>query len=130
MSYLLMQIFVCLLIAGLIGLLIGWLLRGGCKNKLRDNDDKWNSELEQVNGSWRGQVQSLTSEKKSNIDKGKLELSRLNDELDLTKKSVSDLELDWNNKLINTNTLWKKNLPNLFYGYQVLIQLQEKFVLF
>lgn len=34
MSYLLAQIWLCLLIAGLIGLIIGWLLRGGCKNKV------------------------------------------------------------------------------------------------
>ncbi len=34
MNYLLIQIVLCLLIAGLIGLVIGWFLRGMYKNKL------------------------------------------------------------------------------------------------
>lgn len=45
MSYLLAQILVCLLIAGLIGAIIGWLLRGGCSKKLRDLEDEWKMKM-------------------------------------------------------------------------------------
>ena len=45
MSYLLTQILVCLFIAGLIGAVIGWFLRGGCSRKLRDCEDEWKMKM-------------------------------------------------------------------------------------
>ncbi len=41
MSYLLAQILVCLLVAGLIGAIIGWFLRGGCSKKIEECEDEW-----------------------------------------------------------------------------------------
>ena len=46
MSYILGQIVICLLIAGLIGTLLGWLLRGGCSGKLKDCEDEWKLKME------------------------------------------------------------------------------------
>jgi hypothetical protein len=39
-SYLLIEILACLLIAGLIGAVIGWLLRGGCNKKIKDCEEE------------------------------------------------------------------------------------------
>jgi|GEM_PF-725263 len=41
MNYLLSQIWICLLLAALIGGIIGWILRGGCKKKLAAIDYDW-----------------------------------------------------------------------------------------
>ncbi len=45
MSFLLAQILVCLLIAGLIGAIIGWLLRGNCSNAVKKCEEEWRLRL-------------------------------------------------------------------------------------
>ena len=45
MSYILGQIVICLLLAGLLGAVLGWLLRGGCSDKLRDCEDEWKMKM-------------------------------------------------------------------------------------
>ncbi len=61
MSYLLGQIFICLLIAGLIGAVIGWLLRGGCSKRIRDCEEEWKMKV----GSLESEYQTrLEKEKK------------------------------------------------------------------
>ncbi len=62
MSYLLAQILVCLLIAGLIGAVIGWLLRGGCSRKLRDCEDEWKMKM----GSLESEHNSKLNRKDAN----------------------------------------------------------------
>jgi len=57
MSYLLMQILVCLLIAGLIGAVVGWLLRGGCSRKLRDCEDEWKMKMGSLESEWNSKQQ-------------------------------------------------------------------------
>ncbi len=57
MSYLLAQILVCLLIAGLIGAVIGWLLRGGCSSKLRDCEDEWKMKMGSLESEWNTKLQ-------------------------------------------------------------------------
>ena len=57
MSYLLAQILVCLLIAGLIGAVIGWLLRGGCSSKLRDCEDEWKMKMGSLESEWNSKLQ-------------------------------------------------------------------------
>ncbi len=45
MSFLLAQILVCLLIAGLIGAIIGWFLRGNCSNAVKKCEEEWRLRL-------------------------------------------------------------------------------------
>lgn len=45
MSYLLSQIWICLLLAALIGGIIGWLLRGGCKKKIEAVELDWRNRF-------------------------------------------------------------------------------------
>ena len=56
MSYLLAQILVCLLIAGLIGAIIGWLLRGGCSRKLRDCEDEWKMKMGSLESEYNSKL--------------------------------------------------------------------------
>ena len=86
MSYLLVQILVCLLIAGLIGLAIGWLLRGGCSGKLKENDNHWNEQLNH-------KVQGLMLEKKR-------EVGNVQDRLSLISKNLKVSE-DKNRLLVS-----------------------------
>jgi len=65
MNYLLIQILVYLLIASLIGLVIGWLLRGGCTSKLLDKNKDWEEKLNANEITWKKQVQTLISEKEN-----------------------------------------------------------------
>ncbi|RUM65575.1 MAG: hypothetical protein DSZ06_04810 [Sulfurospirillum sp.] len=58
MSYLLAQILVCLLIAGLIGAVIGWLLRGGCSRKLRDCEEEWKLKLGSIENDYNSRLQN------------------------------------------------------------------------
>jgi predicted flap endonuclease-1-like 5' DNA nuclease len=45
MGYLISQIWLCLLIAALLGGIIGWLLRGGCKRQLDALEDEWRNRM-------------------------------------------------------------------------------------
>ncbi len=92
MSYLLMQILVCLLIAGAIGLAIGWLLRGGCQNELLENDGIWETKLEETNGSWEGKIQGLMSDHGSEIERNNLERDALQKQLDQEQINIQVLE--------------------------------------
>lgn len=57
MSYLLSQILICLLIAGLIGAIIGWLLRGGCSSKIRDCEDEWKMKMGSLESEYNSKLQ-------------------------------------------------------------------------
>lgn len=57
MSYLLAQILVCLIIAGLIGAVIGWLLRGGCSNKLKECEEEWKMKMGSLESEWNSKLQ-------------------------------------------------------------------------
>jgi len=96
MSYLLVQIFICLLIAGLIGLLIGWLLRGGCRNKLVENDKYWDEKLNGNDAIWENKIQSLLSEKESEKQNINRQFLMAKDEVKESKKQYQSLELEHN----------------------------------
>lgn len=121
MSYLLMQIFICLLIAGLIGLLIGWLLRGGCKNELRDNDNNWNNKLDESNAAWKNKVHSLTDTNRRNTDSSTFQISNLKGELETAQIGFDQniielsaenkaLESTWSAKFNNSNSSWEQKV--------------------
>ncbi len=52
MSFLLMQILICLLIAGLIGAIIGWFLRGNCSKKLQELNEECEMKMRAVEREW------------------------------------------------------------------------------
>ena len=66
MSYLLAQILVCLLIAGLIGAVIGWLLRGGCKNRLKECEDEWKLKMGALESEYNSKLNIGSREKQEN----------------------------------------------------------------
>jgi predicted flap endonuclease-1-like 5' DNA nuclease len=109
MSYLLIQILVCLLIAGLIGLVIGWLLRGGCSGVLSDNDTSWGAKLDESNATWEDKVSGLVKEKddalfglNQTLMGLKSSLSSTESKLESTKAQTAQLETDWATKLQKT----------------------------
>ncbi len=69
MSYLLAQILVCLLIAGLIGAVIGWLLRGGCSRKLRDCEDEWKMKMGSLESEWNSKLNRQSHDYDEQSDK-------------------------------------------------------------
>jgi len=89
MSYLLAQILVCLLIAGLIGAVIGWLLRGGCKDKLRELSNKWSARYDTEKAVWQGKIDSAESQVERSVQLN-------NDEWDAR---LRDLESSWEGKV-------------------------------
>ena len=57
MSFILGQILVCLLIAGLLGAIFGWLLRGGCSSKLRECEDECKMKLGSLESEYNSKLQ-------------------------------------------------------------------------
>jgi predicted flap endonuclease-1-like 5' DNA nuclease len=45
MNYLIIEILGCLIVAAIIGVVLGWFLRGGCKKKLEANSLDWQEKL-------------------------------------------------------------------------------------
>ena len=89
MSYLLAQILVCLLIAGLIGAVIGWLLRGGCKDKLRELSNKWSARYDTEKAVWQGKIDAAEAQIEKSVQLN-------NDQWDTR---LRDLESSWEEKV-------------------------------
>ena len=62
MNYLIVEILGCLVIAGLIGVVLGWFLRGGCRKRLKNNTLDWQEKLRIDNVSAKNKI-SLLEEK-------------------------------------------------------------------
>jgi len=90
MSYLLMQILLCLIIAGLLGMVIGWMLRGGCKSKLLENDDRWNEKLKSTDSSWEHKVHGIMQKNDKDSERVTLEISTLKNQLDREGQNLAD----------------------------------------
>ncbi len=52
MSFILLQILLCLLLAGLIGAVIGWLLRGNCSKKIKELEDECAMKMRTIEREW------------------------------------------------------------------------------
>lgn len=52
MNFILLQILLCLLLAGLIGAVIGWLLRGNCSKKLLARDEECEMKMRAIEREW------------------------------------------------------------------------------
>lgn len=67
MSFLLLQIMVCLLIAALIGGVIGWYLRGGCDKQLQEQNEECEMKLRAVEREWNTKLNYPEEQKLANI---------------------------------------------------------------
>ena len=76
MSYLVSQLWLCLLLALLFGALVGWFLRGGCKAKLVKISDDWKQRYTLLEDEKNSFVAKSQDEKKLNDERKSL-LSRL-----------------------------------------------------
>jgi len=101
MNYLLVEIFLCLLLAGVIGLVIGWFLRGGCKQELLQNTNIWIEKMKKI-----------TTQHAIDLERREQEIGVLKNNSNLIKSNYKDME----NRFIN--------LKGKVQKYE--IQLQEK----
>jgi len=113
MNYLLIEILACLLIAGLIGVFIGWLLRGGCKNLLLENDNLWKNTLKDTNSSWENKIQGLMSKSRSTTESTNLKILTLQDKLNVSKENSNKIEADWSNKVEDINSKCEEKIDSL-----------------
>lgn len=61
MSYLIQQMWLCLLLAALLGALIGWwLAKSSCRNKLAELDDHWRRKLEDNSDEHARQLENMS----------------------------------------------------------------------
>ena len=79
MSYLVMQILLCLLIAAIIGFIIGWLFKNfRCSNELEESKLHWQGKLDEANSTWKTKMQGI--------------IGQHNDDLDNANKKIDDLK--------------------------------------
>ncbi len=96
MSYLLIEILVCLLIAGLIGAVIGWLLRGGCDKKIKDCEEECRMKLNSLESNY------------NNIDETddyQMKFENEAKKVNQTYQEISDIDEDPIKSLKNSNDL-------------------------
>lgn len=98
MSYILAQILICLLIAGIIGAIIGWIMRGGCncEEELLAKDLELSEKLALANAQWEKKLQG--EKKDFDIEKQSLSASLLSSKSD-AQRAISDLESKWEGKV-------------------------------
>jgi len=65
MSYILAQILVCLLIAGLIGAVIGWFLRGNCTNAIKKCEEEWKQRVGALESNYNSKLNNYIESKES-----------------------------------------------------------------
>jgi len=69
MSYILAQIFVCLLIAGLIGLMIGWLLaKTSYAKKAKELEELWRVKVVDIKEACEDEIKALSLEHQKNLE--------------------------------------------------------------
>ncbi len=110
MSYLLAQILICLLIAGLIGALVGWLLRGGCGRKLSENDEQWNLRLKALESEWESELDGISKDYDAKISSADGEIKSL-------KRDHESKNDEWSLKLKNQDTSWEGKIQSLVGDY-------------
>lgn len=87
MSYLILQLWIFLLLAALIGLIAGWFLRGGARAKLNKANLEWSQRLANVEAE-RDEFSRKNSElNSSSVRQGDMFL-KLSDERDVLSKSL------------------------------------------
>jgi len=121
MSYLIVQILLCLLVAGLIGLIIGWLIsKISYKKMLLKNDDVWYKKLTDDKNECEKKFQVVTREHEAQINNEKQKLFHLKEQLQHTEKQRDEFERLYqqqedvfNNRLKKLHTDWEEEVEQL-----------------
>lgn len=91
MSYLILQIWIFLLVAALIGLVVGWLMRGGSRRQLNKANQEWSqrvANLEAERDEYSEKVEELNA---AGVRQGDMYL-RLSEERDILSKRLLESE--------------------------------------
>ncbi len=121
MSYLIVQILLCLLVAGLIGLVIGWLIsKIGYKKMLLKNDDVWYKKLTDDKNEFEKKFQVVTREHETQINNEKQKLFHLKEQLQHTENQRDEFETLYqqqedvfNNRLKKLHSDWEDEVEQL-----------------
>ena len=121
MNYLIIQILLCLLVAGLIGLIIGWLIsKISYKKMLLNNDDIWYQKLTKDKSEWEKKVQGVIGEHETQINNEKQKLFHLKEQLQQTESQRDEFETLYkqqesvfNNRLKKLHTDWEEEVEQL-----------------
>ncbi len=91
MSYLISEILVCLLIAGLIGAILGWLFRGGCREESHYEDSRGYKSHDHKVASDKSEDGLKLKYSKNNASKEAIVNQEIDTIKDENKSSVSDM---------------------------------------
>ena len=99
MSYLLIEILACLLIAGLIGAVIGWLLRGGCDKKIKDCEEECRMKLNSLESNYNDidetdDYQMKFENEAKKVNKTYQEINNIDEDATKSLKNNSDLKFE------------------------------------
>lgn len=110
MNYLLVEILACLLIAGLIGAIIGWLLRGGCSKKIKDCEEECRMKLNSLESNYDSIDDIDDYQKKFENEATKVNQSyqEINEEIPSLRSD--DLKLDTNDIKLENHFLSSDSL--------------------
>jgi len=94
------QISPFLIMVGFIGLVIGWLLRGGCKQRISVNDRNWDSKLIDINKRLEKKAEDIRKEKDIELEEKNKKISELQSKIDILQNKANRLDADWSEKYI------------------------------
>ncbi len=100
MSYLLIEILACLLIAGLIGAVIGWLLRGGCDKKIKDCEEECRMKLNSLESTYNNVDET---------DDYQMKFENEAKKVNKTYQEINDIEEDITDNNNNNNNIKLEN---------------------
>lgn len=106
MSFLVMQILLCLLVAGILGAILGWYMRGGCSKILKDCEEEWEAKVCSLEEDWTAQLQHTNDDAKQtaleNDSKEQASLkTQIQNDLDLTTSLDTQTHTSKNTSLEN-----------------------------
>lgn len=107
MSYLILQIWIFLLLAGLIGLIVGWLMRGGSRRQLNKVNQEWSQRIANVEAERDEYSNKLEELNVASVRQGDMYL-KLSEERDILSKRV--LEYETGSRAEQQETLASKQL--------------------
>ena len=120
MTYLLIQISLYLLIAGFIGLIVGWIMRGNCSSTLLENDQLWEEKLKEEVEKWNNTIEMLMNDKQVALKDSEKKLSHAKELLSQTQikhrefaTSAQEHKKDSLFKLKNDNELLEEKIIEL-----------------
>ncbi|MGB1309837.1 MAG: DUF4332 domain-containing protein [Leucothrix sp.] len=91
MSYLLVQIWILLLLAALIGLIAGWFLRGGARHKIDRVSQEWSQRLANIEAERDEYAQKNSEMGAASVRQGEMFL-KLSDERDVLSRRLLEHE--------------------------------------